>query len=229
MRPSGHFLRVFLSPSFTHGCHWLAVLPGKDCTACQFGPKWLVGDENPFREGILFRVAGRKASVVGNCCLRSTELVMLPGRLVLRTRCHGAASLGGTFTFLTGISHCRSSQSPPATSSATAAMPLKITRGKKASPSFCCTAWLLVELVDGVEMGVGLGSPPGFPLVDGVVALAGGATRAGTVALVVGVAMNVGEGEGVAVAVGEGTVVGVGERLGGGVFVGLPANELADS
>jgi hypothetical protein len=54
---------------------------------------------------------------------------------------------------------------------------------------------------------------------------------AGTVALVVGVAMNVGEGEGegVAGAVGEGTVVGVGERLGGGVFVGLPANELADS
>ncbi len=218
---------------------WMAfaLVGPKNCRvgliACQFGPKWLVGDENPFREGILFRVAGRKASVVGNCCLRSTEPFMLPGRLVGRTRCHGAAPLGGTFTLLTGISHCRSSQSPTATSSATAAMPLRvpITRGKKASPSFCCTAGLLVELVDGVETGVGLGPPPGFPLADGVVALAGGATLAGTVALVVGVAMNVGEGAGVgvAVAVGERTVVGVGERLGGGVFVGLPANELADS
>jgi hypothetical protein len=33
MRPSKHFLRVFRALSFTHGCHWLAVLPGKDCTA----------------------------------------------------------------------------------------------------------------------------------------------------------------------------------------------------
>ncbi len=122
---------------------WMAftLVGPKNCRVglidCQFSPKWLVGDENPFREGILFRVAGRKASVVGNCCLRSTELFMLPGRLVVRTRCHGAAPLGGTFTFLTGISHCHSSQSPTATSSATGAMPLRITRGKKASPSFC--------------------------------------------------------------------------------------------
>src|SRR5260370_35371750 len=28
MRPSEHFLRVFRSLSFTHGGHWLAVLPG---------------------------------------------------------------------------------------------------------------------------------------------------------------------------------------------------------
>ncbi len=157
---------------------------------------------------------------------------MLPGRLVVRTRCQGAAPLGGTFTFLTGISRLRSSQSPPATSSATAAMPLRIpiARDKKAPPPICCTregcctAGLPVE---GVETGAGLGLPPGFPVADGVVAFTGGAAFAGTVALVVGVAVNVGEG--VAGAVGEGTVVGVGERLGEGVFVGLPAHALADS
>ena len=52
---------------------------------------------------------------------------------------HGAAPLGGTFTFLTGISHFRSSNSPTATRSTTAAMPLRvpITTGKKAPSPFC--------------------------------------------------------------------------------------------
>ena len=161
---------------------------------------------------------------------------MLPCGLVVRTRCQGAAPLGGPFTFLTGSSHCRSSQRPPATSSATAAMPLRVpsTSGTKAPPSLCCTreGWCTAGLlVDSVETGVGLGLPPGFPVADGVVALPGGAALAGTVALVVGIAVNVGEGagEGGAGAVGEGTVVGVGERLGGGVFVGLAAHERADS
>ena len=49
--------------------------------------------------------------------------------------------------------------------------------------------------------------------------MTGGVALAGTVAIVVGGAVNVGEG----------TVVGVGERLGGDVFVGLPAHALADS
>ncbi len=165
LRPAAHFLRVFRPRSFTHGCHWPAVLPGKDGTAalaccwraargdgfqsgwsqelpCRphglpFWPTRARGRRDPpLREGRLFRVAGRKASVVGNGCLRSPGLFMLPGRLVVRTRCQGAAPLGGPFTFLTGSSHCRSSQRPPATSSATAAMPLRvpITRGKKAPP-----------------------------------------------------------------------------------------------
>src|SRR5258708_14848967 len=164
----------------------------------------------PPREGILSRVAGRKASGVGNGCLRSPGLFMLPGRLVVRTRCQGAAPLGGPFTFLTGSSHCRSSQRPPATSSATAAMPLRvpITSGRKAPPPFCCTregwctALLPVDGVDGVEAGVGLGLPPGCPVADGVVALPGGAALAGTVAFVVGVAVNGGEGAGAGVAGG---------------------------
>ncbi len=145
---------------------------------------------------------------------------MLPCGLVVRTRCQGAAPLGGPFTFLTGSSHWVPS-----------------TRGKKAPPSLCCTregwctARLPVDGVDWVEAGVGLGLSPGFPVADGVVALPGGAVLAGTVAFVVGVVANVGEGAGagVAGAVGEGTVVGVGERLGGGVFIGLPAHERADS
>ncbi len=48
--------------------------------------------------------------------------------------------------------------------------------------------------------------------------MTGGVALAGTVAIVAGGAVNVGEG----------TVVGVGECLGGGVFVGLAAHELAD-
>src|SRR5260370_24083030 len=137
---------------------------------------------------------------------------MLPCGLVVRTRCKGAAPLGGPFTFLTGSSHCRSSQRPPATSSATAAMPLRVpsTSGTKAPPSLCCTregwctARLPVDGVDGVEAGVGLGLPPGFPVADGVVALPGGAVLAGTVALVVGAAVSVGEGAGEGVAGGVG-------------------------
>ncbi len=50
MRPSGHFLRVFLSPSFTLGCHWLAVLPGKDCTAA-LGSCWHAARMDGFRPG----------------------------------------------------------------------------------------------------------------------------------------------------------------------------------
>src|SRR5260370_41621661 len=129
---------------------------------------------------------------------------MLPGRLVVRTRCQGAAPLGGPFTFLTGSSHCRSSQRPPATSSATAAMPLRvpITRGTRAPPPLCCTreGWCTARLpvdgvdgADGVEAGVGLGLPPGFPVAEGVVALPGGAVLAGPVAFVVWVVANVAE------------------------------------
>src|SRR5260370_38679816 len=33
MSPSAQFFRVFRARSFTQGCHWLAVLPGKDGTA----------------------------------------------------------------------------------------------------------------------------------------------------------------------------------------------------
>src|SRR5260370_4277659 len=181
----------------------------------------------------------RKAAVGGKGCVRAPGLFMPRCGLVVRTRCQGPAPLGGPCTFPTGSSHCRSSQRPPATSSATAAMPLRVpsTRGKKAPPSLCCTregwctARLPVDGVDWVEAGVGLGLSPGFPVADGVVALPGGAVLAGTVAFVVGVVANVADGAGPAVAgaVGEGTVVGVGERLGGGVFVGLPAHERADS
>jgi len=104
------------------------------------GKALLVGDENPFREGILFLAAGREASVVGNGCILEPELLMLPGRLVGRTRCQGAAPLGGNFTFLTGISHFRSSTIPTATRSAQGAMPLRMPitkRGKKAASPRC--------------------------------------------------------------------------------------------
>src|SRR5260221_2839537 len=67
----------------------------------------------PPREGILSRVAGRKASGVGNGCLRSPGPFILPGRLVVRTPCPGAAPLEGPFTFLHGDSHLR--RSPPPT------------------------------------------------------------------------------------------------------------------
>jgi len=63
-----------------------------------------------------------------------------PNWLVGRTRSQGVAPLGGSFPFLTGSSHFRSSQRPTATSSPTAAMPHRMpgTSGEKA-PSPCCT------------------------------------------------------------------------------------------
>src|SRR6266700_3742252 len=88
----------------------------------------------------LFRAEGREASVVGNGCILEPELLMLPGRLVGRTRCQGTAPLGGNFTFLTGISHFRSSTIPTATRSAQGAMPLRMPitkRGKKAASPRC--------------------------------------------------------------------------------------------
>ena len=60
--------------------------------------------------------------------------------------------------------------------------------------------------------------------------MTGGVALAGRVGIVVGKAVNVGEGSGeaVVVAVGEAGVVGVGDCLPGGVLVGLARDGLAD-
>src|SRR5260221_9403357 len=77
IRPSEHFLRVFRSLSFTHACHWLAVLPGKDGTAaldccvghiaCHFGPQELVGDETPSSGGYTVSRGGYDSIRPGEC------------------------------------------------------------------------------------------------------------------------------------------------------------------
>ena len=51
--------------------------------ARRFGTKWLVVDEIPFVNGILFPVVGRKVPVIGKFCLLSLVLFTLS-----RTRCH---------------------------------------------------------------------------------------------------------------------------------------------
>src|SRR5260370_7331023 len=94
---------------------------------------------------------------------------MLPCRLVGRTRCQGAAPLGGTFTHFTGISHFSSCNSPTAARSTTAAMPIRmpLTRGEKPTSPFCCTRHgcctpLLVEHTHGLATCLSIYIPPSY-------------------------------------------------------------------